>query len=369
MADLLSQRALNRATLDRQLLLSRADMSVSSAVEHLVGLQAQAPFPPYFGLWTRLKKFHPDDVSQLLLDRDVVRIVLMRGTVHLVTADDCLALRPLMAPIMARALTSNTEHAPVLQGLDLDAVTKAGRALVEERPMTGSELGPLLAESWPDRTPASLAFAARVLLPLVQVPPRGIWGKSGQPRCTTAEAWLGRPLNTDFSLESMVLRYLTAFGPATVNDVQAWSGLTRLREIVEPLRPRLRTFRDDNGRELFDLPEVVHPDPDIVAPVRLLAPFDNLLLSHADRTRVISDEHRKIVITQNGLVKGTILVDGFVRGFWEIVRKRDTASLAIESFSRLSKKDTAALTREGNRLLEFAASDATSRDVRFTDVR
>ncbi len=249
--------------------------------------------------------------------------------------------------------------------MDLGAIGDAGRALLEERPRTNAELGPLLAERWPGRDPASLAHAVRDLLPLVQVPPRAIWGSSGQTTCTTAEAWLGRALEPNPSPDEMVVRYLKAFGPATVSDVQTWCGLTRLREIVDRLRPHLRTFRDKHGRELFDPPEAPRPDPDIPAPPRFLPPFDNILLSHADRTRIMSDEHRKIIVTRNGLVKGTITVDGFACGSWEITRRRDAATLAITPFTRLSKADVDALTREGALLLAFAAAGADAHDIRF----
>src|SRR3712207_739226 len=266
--DVLGRRALNRALLERQMLLRRSELSAFAAIEHLVGMQAQSPLAPYVGLWTRLEGFQPDELVRLLNDREVVRIALMRNTVHLVTAEDCLMLRPLTQVIFDRDLRTNTTFAPRLRGVDIGALTAAGRALVEERPRTNKELGALLRERWHDRDAASLVFAIRSQVPLVQVPPRGIWGKGGQVRCTSAEAWLGRPLRTDPSPEDMVMRYLAAFGPATVKDLQQWCGLTRLRAVVERVRPRLVTFRDGAGNELFDLPGAPRPDPDTPAPVR-----------------------------------------------------------------------------------------------------
>ncbi|MDP8970282.1 MAG: winged helix DNA-binding domain-containing protein, partial [Actinomycetota bacterium] len=245
----MGRRALNRATLERQLLLRRHDLFAVEAVTHLVGLQAQAPFPPYFSLWSRIAGFEPQHLARALLGRDVVRIVVMRGTIHLVTGDDALALRPLTQPIMDRDLRTNKTYAPPLEGLDLDELGAAARAAVEAEPRTGKQLGAVLAERWPGRDQAALAYAARNLLPLVQVPPRAVWGMSGQPTYTTVESWLGRPLDRDPSLDRTVLRYLAAFGPATVADVQTWSGLTRLREVVERLRPQLRVFADEHGRE------------------------------------------------------------------------------------------------------------------------
>jgi len=165
----------------------------------------------------------------------------------------------------------------------------------------------------------------------------------------------------------LVTRYLAAFGPATVADIQAWSGLTRLKEVVERLRPRLRAFRDESGRELFDLPDAPRPNPDMPAPVRFLPEFDNVLLSHADRSRIISEEHRKQVFTVNGQVRGTILIDGFVNGMWKITQAKGEATLSIESFGHLSKKDRTSLTEEGLRLLNFVAHNVERREIRFDE--
>jgi hypothetical protein len=360
----LTRRALNRATLDRQLLLRRAKISPFDAIEHLAGLQAQAPFPPYFGLWARLDGFRPEQLSQLILDREVVRIVLMRGTVHLVTAADALAWRPLVQPIMVRDLSANPQHTPHLKGLDVDEVAAVARRLLDERQHTNKELGTALGERWPDRATTALAHVARGLLPLVQVPPRGIWGKSGQPAYATAETWLGRPLSEP-DPDSMVLRYLKAFGPASVRDAQAWTGLTKLGEVFERLRPALRTFEDENGRELFDLPDAPRPDPETPAPTRLLGPFDQMILSYADRTRVLDEVDRKRVVTINGLVKGVVLLDGRIRGQWDITRKRDTATLVVTRFGKFTKKDTADVTKTAADLLIFAEPGATH-EIAFT---
>ena len=341
-------------------------LSAAEAIEHLVGMQAQAPNTPYFGLWTRLENFRADELAQLIKARRAVRIVLMRGTIHLVTARDCLALRPIVQPIMDRDLKNNTTFSPRLTGLDIQAVVAASRALLEEKPRTAAELGKLLAEQWPDRDPGSLAHAIRDLLPLVQVPPRGIWGAGGRTTCTTAQALIGRPLSTHTAPDKSIMRYLAAFGPATVRDMQAWSGLTGLREVTERLRPRLRTFRDEHGNELFDLPDGPRPDPDTPAPPRFLPEYDNVLLSHADRTRIMANEHRWGVFTSNRRILGTVLIDGFVHGTWRITREHSAATLIVTLFKRLSRKDTAALASEGARLLNFAAADADSRTTQFT---
>jgi hypothetical protein len=364
--DVLGPRELNRALLERQMLLRRSELSAFAAIEHLVGMQAQSPLAPYVGLWTRLEGFRPDELVRLMNDREVVRIALMRNTVHLVTAEDCLMLRPLTQVIFDRDLRVNTTFAPRLQGMDVGALAAAGRALIEERPRTNKELGALLQEQWPERDAASLAFVIRSQVPLVQVPPRGIWGKGGQVRCTSAEAWLGHPLHSDPSPEDMVVRYLAAFGPATVKDVQQWCGLTRLRAVVERLRGRLVTFRDETGNELFDLPDAPRPDPDTPAPVRFLPEYDNLFVSHADRTRVISESDLKTLRATERLVRGSVLVDGFFRGLWQIRRRRGVATLHIESYGLLSNRDRDAVADEGEHLLRFAASDAKAREVDFT---
>jgi RNA polymerase sigma factor (sigma-70 family) len=240
--EVLSRRALNRATLERQLLLGRSRMSAQEAVEHLVGLQAQLPLNPYTGLWSRLERFRPDALAELLVERQVVRIVVMRATIHLVSADDCLLLRPLMQPVLDRELARHAEYGPALQNVSLDPVLSFARRLFAERPRTGPELRAALAERFPDTEAAALAYACRNLLALVQVPPRGVWGRAAQVTSTTAESWLGRPLAPDPSIEDIFLRYIAAFGPAAAADFAAWSRLTGLREVVERLRPTILRF-------------------------------------------------------------------------------------------------------------------------------
>ncbi len=368
--DVLNNRALNRALLARQMLLAPAPLpegpgragAVIAMVEHLAGLQAQAPFPPYYGLWSRLAGFQPGDLAELLVSRQVVRIALMRSTIHLVSARDCLTFRPLLQPALDRSLS--TIFGKQFAGLDTGALAAAGRALVDAEPRTFGELGGLLAADWPGHPPNALAQGVRVLVPLIQVPPRAVWGSAGQSRHTSAQAWLGSALDPSPSPGAFVTRYLAAFGPATVADVQAWSGLTRLAEVVEALRPGLRTFRDEQGRELFDLPDAPRPSPGTPAPVRLVAEFDNLVLSHADRARVISPDHRQRLNTRNGIFPGTVLVDGFVSGMWRITRSRGAATLTIELFTSVSPADRDAIVAEAERLLGFAAP-GDGHEIRF----
>ncbi|WP_086758361.1 winged helix DNA-binding domain-containing protein, partial [Streptomyces griseiscabiei] len=254
----LSTRALNRATLARQHLLHRAPLSARAAITHLLGLQAQNVRPPYYALTARLEGFAPEELSALMADREVVRIVTMRSTIHTHTAEDCLALRPLVQPARERELQLFHKG---LAGVDLDRLSVIARELVEEEPRTLKQLREALLVEWPDADPQALGVAARCRLPLVQVTPRGLWGRSGQVALTTAEHWLGRSAQEAPTPESVVRRYLAAFGPASVRDMQTWAGLTRLREVFERLRPELVTFQDERGTELFDLPDAPRPDP------------------------------------------------------------------------------------------------------------
>lgn len=349
----LDRRRLNRATLARQLLLRRSDLTPLEAIEHLVGLQAQTTHTWYVGLWSRLASFRAADASALLESRQAVRIALMRSTIHLVSAADALALRPLVQIVSERGLRSNFGRN--LTGVDHDEIASAGRAILDETPMTFSELGRALAHRWPGRDEASLAQVVRARLGLVQIPPRGLWGRSGLARHAPLESWVGAPLAPG-TLDDMVLRYLAAFGPASVRDVQTWSGLTRLGEVVDRLRPRLVTLRDPGGTELFDLPDAPRPDGDVRASVRFLYDFDNLLLSHADRSRVIADTIP--TFDEYGAVPRIVLVDGFTAGTWTVAQSKGFATLTIEPFAKLSKKDTSALETEAAHLLTFLAPGA-----------
>jgi len=363
-ADVLTTRELNRALLARQMLVWRHEgISAADAIERLVGMQAQAPEPPYYGLWTRLAGFDATELSSLVERREVVRVALMRSTIHLVTARDCLRLRPAVQPVIDRGMRGATGRR--LDGLDLAAVERATRALLEERALSFGEIGELLRERYfPHADADALGHAARTLVPLVQVPPRGLWRRSGAAVHRTAESWLGRPLEEAAPLDDVVLRYLAAFGPATVKDVQAWCGLTRLAPVLEQLRPRLRSFRDERGRELFDLPDAPRPDPDDPAPPRFLPEFDNVLLSHDERTRIIAREHYPRVF-RNGMIASTVLVDGFVAGVWRVERGRRAASLHVTLWARVPKATREAIAAEGERLLAFAAAEASEREVRI----
>jgi hypothetical protein len=361
--DLLSRRALNRALLERQHLLRRSTLSIPQMIEHLVGMQAQVPNNPYVGLWTRLLRFHTDDLSQLILDRRAVRIGVMRATIHLLTADDCVALRQLMQPVLSRALYGNSAFRRAVAAVDVDELTGLGRRLLEEQPRPLAALRELLHERWPDNDATSLAAAVHFLLPLVQVPPRGVWGASHQPTCTTAEHWLGGPLATDTTPDALILRYLAAFGPATVADARNWCRLTGLGLAFERLRPQLRTFQDEHGRELFDLPDAPLPDPETPVPPRFLPEYDNVFLGHEDRARIVTEADHQWASTEIG--NGTVLVDGFIGATWRLKRERDAASLTITVKSTSSRSDQTSTAEEAERFLAFVAADAKSRDVQL----
>ncbi|WP_223280704.1 winged helix DNA-binding domain-containing protein [Streptomyces antnestii] len=370
----LSARALGRATLDRQFLLRRSPVTAKAAVEHLVGLQAQNVKPPYVALAARLDGFDPAELSALLNDREVVRIAAMRSTVHLLGADDCVRLRPLVQPALERELKMFTKR---LAGVDLDRLTALTKAYVEEEPRTPKQIRELLLARWPDADPLVLTIAVRCRLPLVQTTPRGLWKRSGQVTLTTAGHWLDRAQEPGGAPESdpdpatapapdgTVLRYLAAFGPASVKDMQQWSGLTRMKEVFERLRPRLVTFRDPHGVELFDLPDAPRPDEDTPAPPRLLPEFDNVLLSHADRTRLVPLAYKERTWTGN-VVYPTFLVDGVLAGLWNL--DEAAASLTLQPFGKLTAAQRDALVAE---------AEATARtlgvtgpcDIRFGTVR
>ncbi|SEM69318.1 winged helix DNA-binding domain-containing protein [Nonomuraea pusilla] len=372
MDPLLTRRALNRATLHRQFLLSRTGLPVLDVVEHLAGLQAQTPHTWYTGLWTRVESFKPSDAADLLLSRELVRIALQRSTIHLVTARDCLAMRPLLQVVTERG--TRGAYGRKLAQVDLDELAAVGRALLEERPMTFAELGRALAGRWPGVDPHALGQGVRWLVPLVQVPPRGLWGRSGPVAHTSAESWLSSsvppvapppsvtapaatpPLATPpMTARELVRRYLAAFGPASVMDAQTWSGLTRLGEVVESMD--LVRFRDESGRTLYDLPDAPRPAEDVPAPVRFMYDFDNLFLSYDDRSRTITEAGAEVLGSFMGtnVMPRIVLVDGFTGGRWTVSRAKGVSRLEVRLWEPAAPVDE--VEAEGRRLLEFLAPD------------
>ncbi|MDX6683629.1 MAG: hypothetical protein QOG94_3668 [Solirubrobacteraceae bacterium] len=362
----LTRAQLNRATLARQLLLEREPMSAVAAVERLAGMQAQEPKHPFVGLWTRLEGFDREQLLRALTDREVVRATLMRSTLHLMSAADYAAVRMALQPSTSVALRVLGARS---QGLDLDAVLPAAAELLRDAPLTFDEIRASLQERFPDVNDRALGYAVRTLVPLVMVPGSDErWGFARVARFTPAERWLGEPLAPE-NREALVTRYLRAFGPASAKDAQVWSGVGGLKAVLGGMRERLDVFADERGRELFDLPDAPRPDADVPAPVRLLGEFDNLVLAHDDRTRVIADEHRPLVTTKNLRVKATFLVDGAVAGTWSVAVKRRLATLELAPFGRLAKRARTQLEREGEALLRFVEPDAKGWDVRVAEAR
>lgn len=348
MTEVLSVPALNRALLARQHLLQRESMSAEAAVEHLVGLQAQEPLEPYVGLWSRLQGFQPTELAESLIGRSAVRTPMMRRTIHLLTARDALAMRPLHQQMLVSRMLSTLRRQ--LPGVDLDELADLARPTFANEPRTAAAVARELVDRWPSVAPRYLGDALTSLLPLVQVPPRGIWGENGPARQTTMQAWLSRPLaDPGMSRQTLVLRYLAAYGPAASADIRAWSGLTGIREAIAPLRRELRTFRDERGRELFDVPDGPLPDPGTPAPPRFLPAFDNAVLGYDDRSRLIDDDHRKLSVEGARFV----LVDGRVAATWTSTRDGDSARLHITPLRLLGPHERAAITREGECLLAF----------------
>jgi hypothetical protein len=361
----LTLRQLNRATLARQMLLARERLTPLRAIERLVGMQAQYPRPPFLGLWARVEGFERDDLTKLFLERKVVRATLLRGTLHVATAKDFVALRPVMQPVLDAGM--HTILRALGARVDPKRLAERAREILAEGPQTFEEVRDRLGRAEPRANERAMVFAVRMLLPLVQVPvgKEAPWAFPGNPRFALAEEWLGKAIPTDAPAapDALVLRYLAAYGPASVADLQAWCGLPKLRERVEPLRARFVTFRDEKGRELFDLPDAPRPDGDVPAPVRLVADYDNLITTRADERFVAKGQRSRIFLP--GLrVAATVLVDGFVAGTWKLERKKDVATLTVEPFAPFSARTRKEVATEGETLLRFAEPDARSYEVR-----
>ncbi len=362
--DTISDRALNRATLARQLLLARHAMPALEAIERLLGMQAQVPRPPYIGLWTRLAGFQRRELSDLVTSRDVVRGTAMRATLHLMSRRDYLAFRgAIVPPLLAGAVSTFKNR---LTSVDLGQVIAAARLYFGESPRTFDLLRGHLTERFAGIDERATAYMVRLHLPLLQVPVAdAAWGYPASSHFALADQWLGEaPAPVDDSA-GLVRRYLAAFGPATPADFQTWSGRRGVKEMFASIRDELVSFRDSRGRELFDLPEAPRPGEDIPAPVRFLPDYDNVVLAHADRRRLIADEHRLRLLTKNLRVLPSFLVDGIVSGTWEIERAGADAALTITPFKKISTEAKSVLKAEGDQLLRFVEADAKKRKIVF----
>jgi hypothetical protein len=337
----LTRRALNRALLARQLLLERHDLDAATAIERVAGLQAQASVPPFVGLWTRLRGFDEAELQRLIDDGRIVRATMMRHTVHFVTREDYLWLRPTIQPALDANFQAQTRKR--LAEVDIEPFLRAARREFAKRPLTFAEVKELIRAKAPDADIDAIAYGVRTRVPLIGVPNQSRWRFGGRAPFVLAGK-LAKP-----DPKEMVRRYLRAFGPATPADASAWSGVGGMRAVFESMRAELRTFRDEDGRELFDVEDGLLPDEDVEAPVRFLPEYDNTLLAHRDRTRVIADDHRKLVYIGSGLMAGTILLDGRAAATWRV---RD-GEFAMEPFRRLTKAERAGIEPEAEALREW----------------
>jgi Winged helix DNA-binding domain len=342
----LTSRALNRATLARQMLLRRERVAPLDAIARLAGMQAQLAKPPFIGLWTRLERFDAAELRALAAKRKVVRATLMRGTIHLVSAEDFFAWRMPLQDMLATGGERGGEQ-------DIAKLTPVARRFFDAEPCTFDTLRKHLAERFPDGDERQMAYAVRMNLPLVLVPDDSPWGWSGNAPFAVAETYLGKKIPKSTDARDLALRYLAAFGPATAADFQTWSGLRTAKAVFEELRPQTITFEGEKKKsELFDLPDAPRPDEDTPAPVRFLPEYDNLLLAHADRSRLISDEHRKRIATNNLRLPGTFLVDGAVAGMWTAPKKKGQ-KLELDPFVKLDRATKKALDEEASALAAF----------------
>lgn len=349
----LTTRTLNRTLLARQHLLERANLSVPEMCDHLVGLQAQDVPPPFVALWSRLADFDPATVSAGLLDRSLVRITLMRGTIHLVTPPDALRIAPLIQPELEKVPFRKGFNYGAMVGLDPDEVRRLGEAVLGDEPMPVAELRARAAELFPDRDPGAVVQTWLYQLPVLQTPPRGIWRDNSRPIWSRVQPWLGAPLDPDYPVADLVVRYLRAFGPASTMDMQTWSRLTGMKTVVAQLGDRLRTYTDERGRTLYDLADAELADPELPAPVRLLGWYDNALLSHQDRSRIAPDGPPNI----SRLLASPILVDGFLAGMYKVFPDKTAARMRISPNRVWTAREQAEVEAEASALLAFLEPD------------
>jgi winged helix DNA-binding protein len=360
-----TNRALNRAALARQMLLARANLPLPDAISFLLGLQAQTTNGPYQALWNRLEGFTPEALTTLIADKSLLRATTLRTTLHLHTAADLLALRPLLQPVLDRTFSSAAKISAIKA--DRAAVHAFGVELLDRQPMTSGDLGKALLARFPDGDPYVLAQVVQGAETLIQIPPTRIWGYGGPPILTRLENWIGQSLAEPIALPALVRRYLAAFGPAGVADMQTWCGLTRLAPAFDAVRDQLISLTAEDGRTLYDLPDAPRPDGDIPAPVRFLPEYDNVYLGYADRTRIQSDLARARMPLVNGY-PSTFTVDGFIAGKWSLARKKRTAHLTLTPFRKLLKRELAEVEHEGRAMAGFLTDGTADFTADFVPV-
>ena len=362
--DVLHPRQLGRATLARQLLLERVAIDPATAIEQVVSLQAQLAKPPYVSLFSRIQGFFREDLTAAINDRSVVKTTMMRHTLHLMSARDYLRLRHATQPSLTRAYTSITRKR--LEGLDIDPLVAAAAAQVRDEPRTFVEIRELLSDLEPGHDLSAMGYAARTFVPLAQLPAASVWGYDNRAPYLDAETFLGARLDADATPHELIRRYLASFGPASIRDAQMWSGLPGLKGAFEDLRGELRTFRDARGTELFDVTGGPLPDPATPAPPRFLPEFDNVLLAHHDRSRIVSDVDRKRIALKAARMLPTFLVDGVVHGAWSLAVQRGTATITVSPFRALKAADRRAVCDEAEQLARFLEPEAATYAVTVT---
>ncbi|MBF6079474.1 winged helix DNA-binding domain-containing protein [Nocardia beijingensis] len=362
----LSTRVLNRTLLARQHLLERSPLTVHQMCEHLVGLQAQDSLPPFVALFSRVAAFDPATVSDALEDRSLVRITLMRGTIHLVTPPDAVRIAPHVQPELEKVPFRKGFNYGAMVGLDPEEVRGHGEATLGDEPMSAADLRGRAAELYPDRDPGAVVQTWLYQLPVLQTPPRGKWKDNSRPIWSRVEPWLGTPLDPAYPLAELLFRYLRAFGPASTMDMQTWSKLLGMKQAVAELGDRVRTYTDERGRTLYDAADGELADPDIPAPVRLLGWYDNAVLSHRDRTRIVPDGAAPPLRAFAAQVS-PVLVDGFLAGLYKVFTNASAARLRISPTRKWTAAERADVEAEAHALLGFLEGDK-QRSVEILDV-
>ena len=346
------------------MLLARERATVVKAVERLLALQAQLPRPPHVGLWSRLQKFKRDDLITPLNARTLVRGTMMRGTLHIMSARDFLAFRMALQPSLTAGMMAIVGKGPIPS---IETLMTAGRSAFGRKGRPFADVRAALQSRFPDAHERLMGYAVRMQLPLVQVPADGAaWGFPADSDFALAEHWLKTKVGAGSGAGPLVLRYLAAFGPATVPDIAAWLGIRGVAELLAPIRDKLLTFRDERGREVFDLPSAPRPNAETPAPVRFLPEYDSVILAHADRARIVDEAYRKALVTKNLIVPATFLIDGRVSGTWKIERKKTAAILTLTPFCPIPKTCKPAVSEEGEALLRFVEPDAKTFSVSYT---
>lgn len=334
----LSVGELNRTLLDRQRLLSRSAESPEEIIKACAGLQSQKPSTMFLGLWNRCSGFNSVDLDQLLLSGRVVRIASMRSTIHVLTVDDAHTFRTATQSVLANELHATNKE--LAKSDEAPKVVRHAEKLLKSAPMTAKDLSASLHQIWPHYPAPTLLALVRAMLPLVQVPPRGLWGQSAAPSYQLLQVWSPdrravRPREKR-SIELLIRSYLSAFGPATVADAQTWSGLRGVKEVLEGMRPRLAKYIGPNDEVLYDNPGAALIDADVPSPVRFVGEFDNVVLSHKNRERIVSAENRDKLRSPNGLIPSVLLIDGYVSGVWTVLRVAGKNEVQVELFRPIS---------------------------------